>query len=256
MSAASSEQSTKFPAHGPAVAWGPMAALVVTVVALIGSQLLAGILLVSIYSGGGRQEWLGTTAGQFYFVLLSDALIVSVIWLFLRGRRAQLADLGWSRKPAWLDIGLALLGYLVYFGAFLVLSVVASQVTQINLEQKQELGFDFLGGGADRLMALVSLVILPPIVEETAFRGFLFTGLRKKLSFVWTALITSVIFASLHLLGASDGLLWVAGLDTFVLSLVLCFLREKTGALWAPMTLHALKNAIAFAILLSSTAVR
>lgn len=255
MSAASSEQSTKFPARGPSVAWGPMAALVVTVLALIGSQLLAGILLVSIYSGGGRQGWLDSTAGQFYFVLLSDLLIISTIWLFLRGRRAKLADVGWSRKPVWLDIGLALLGYVAYFGVFLVLSIVASMVTQINLEQKQELGFDFLGGGLDRLMALVSLVILPPIVEETIFRGFLFTGLRKKLNFVWAALITSVIFASLHLLGASDGLLWVAGLDTLVLSMVLCFLREKTGALWAPMVVHGLKNAVAFAILLSSATV-
>jgi len=128
-------------------------------------------------------------------------------------------------------------------------------LTQINLGQKQELGFDQLFTSGQKLLALVSLVVLPPIIEETVFRGFLFSGLRKKCNFIVAALVTSVLFASLHLLASSQGPLWIAGLDTFVLSLVLCYLREKTGALWAPMMLHALKNVIAFTILLSSVAV-
>lgn len=255
MSDVSSETGNKFPTTHPGVAWGPVAAVIVTVLALLGAQLLAGVILVSVYTGSDRSDWFTSTAGQFYFVLISDVLILSSVWGFLRLRRAKLRDLGFGRSPAWNDVGMALLGYVAYFAVFVVLSIVAGIVTPIDLEQRQELGFDNLFIYSDRLVALVSLVILPPIVEETVFRGFLFTGMRKKLKFLWAALITSAMFAALHLLGSSDGLLWIAALDTLVLSLVLCYLRERTGALWAPMMLHGAKNAIAFTILLASVTV-
>lgn len=255
MSGVSSNTSSKFPARGPAVAWGPVAALVVSVLTLIGAQLLAGIILFFAYTGDARQLWMTSTAGQFYFVLISDVLIFSTVWAFLRIRKAKLGDIGMGRQPVWRDLGMALLMYVVYLGAFIMVSVLASMLTQINLEQKQELGFEYLFSRADRVMALLSLVILPPIIEETLFRGFLFTGLRKKFNFAWAAAITSVMFAGLHLLGSSDGLLWVAALDTFVLSVALCYLREKTGALWASMALHAVKNTVAFMFLLASVAV-
>jgi membrane protease YdiL (CAAX protease family) len=38
----------------------------------------------------------------------------------------------------------------------------------------------------------------------------------------------------------------VAALDTFTLSLVLCYLRQKTDSLWPGIMLHALKNGLAF----------
>ena len=62
-----------------------------------------------------------------------------------------------------------------------------------------------------------------------------------------SALATSALFATPHLFeSGSGGLLWIAGLDTFVLSLVLCYLRERTGRLWAGVGVHMLKNSIAF----------
>ncbi len=256
MSDASSSTSDHFPAARPAVAWGPAAALVVTALAFVGAQVIAGVLLTLISGTTSLSDaWLTSTAGQFYFVLISDILIFLAILAFVHSRGAKLGSLGLARNPAWRDLGYALLGYAVYFGIFLVVVTLTAAFTQINIDQKQELGFDYLAGSTDKLMAVVSLVLLPPIVEEIVFRGFLFTGMRKKLHFTGAALITSAVFASLHLFGSSSGLLWIAGLDTLVMSLVLCYLREKTGALWAPMAVHCLKNAIAFTLLLSSIAV-
>jgi membrane protease YdiL (CAAX protease family) len=63
------------------------------------------------------------------------------------------------------------------------------------------------------------------------------------------ALITSILFALPHLFESSSGLLWVAGCDTFILSMVLVYVREKTDKLWASMLIHALKNFVAFASL-------
>jgi membrane protease YdiL (CAAX protease family) len=114
------------------------------------------------------------------------------------------------------------------------------------VEQSQELGFNPVGT-VELILTFISLVILPPLVEELLMRGYLYTSLKKKLSKIAAALVTSVIFAAAHLqFGSGAPLLWVAAIDTFVLSLFLVSLREKTGGLWASMTLHATKNLIAF----------
>jgi len=46
--------------------------------------------------------------------------------------------------------------------------------------------------------------------------------------------------------GSGEPLLWIAALDTFILSFVLIYLKEKTGSLWPPIGLHMLKNSLAF----------
>lgn len=256
----SEQQSDKpkgFPARGPHVPWGPLSAVVVAALTFFGAQLIAGLVLslfvlVTGISVGLAAGGPGAIAGQFYFVLLSDALILLAMWLFLRSRRAKLQQLGFSRRPALTDVGYALLGYAGYFALLIAAIFVVGNLTEVNLNQKQELGFDALFSDSQKLMALVALVILPPIVEEIVFRGFLFTGLRTKMKFVTATIITSLLFASPHLLASSEGLLWIAGVDTLVLSFVLCYLREKTGALWAPIAVHAIKNAIAYMLLIST----
>lgn len=242
--------------HGLTVAWGPVAAVAYTVVVYFGAQLLAGLLLpiAAILAGLQLSEQdNGGIAGQFYFVLLSDAFILLAILLFLRKRKAGMQQLGFSRRPAWLDVGYALIGYASYFALLLTALMVVGGLTGINLDQRQELGFDNLFDTSEKIMAFIALVVLPPLVEETVFRGFVFTGLRSKFTFVKATIITSILFAAPHLLASSQGLLWVAGIDTLILSFILCYLREKTGALWASMTVHAIKNAIAYTLLLSAT---
>lgn len=239
--------------------WGPTAAILYTFFLYFGGQFLAGLTigilsLVTGLSFGMGEGGLGI-AGQFYFVLVSDAIMIFALWLFLRARRNSFRQLGLKRSPAWKDAGYALVGYLVYFGLLLVALSVIGPLTGIDLEQEQELGFDNLFSQAEKIMGLIALVLLPPIVEELIFRGFLFTGLRTKMKFTGAMLITSLLFAVPHLFASSEGLLWVAGVDTFILSAILCYLREKTGALWAPIAVHGIKNAIAYTILLTGIAV-
>lgn len=239
------------------VPWGPSAAIIVSLLLFIGAQIIV-YFLVSIVAGlmwnvADAQRWLESINGQFVFVLLSEATIVLILWLFLRRRKGNFKQLGFSRLPVWDDIARALAGFVVYFIALLVIMQLATALTPINTEQCQELGFKNLLGAPEVTMAFISLVVLPPLVEELVFRGFVFTGLRRKLTFVWATLITSVLFAVPHLFASSEGLLWVAGVDTLVLSFILCYLREKTGVLWAAIVLHAMKNGIAFVFYITST---
>jgi membrane protease YdiL (CAAX protease family) len=78
-------------------------------------------------------------------------------------------------------------------------------------------------------------------------RGFLYSTLKKALPTAGAVILTSLLFAGAHLPeGGAAGPLYIAALDTFVLSLILIYLREKTGSLWASITLHACKNGVAF----------
>jgi membrane protease YdiL (CAAX protease family) len=238
--------------------WGPTAAILFTFFLFFGAQFFSGLVLgiLSAVFGFslGSIETGPSIATQFYFVLISDAIMLSALWLFLRARQNGFRQLGFGRKPRWLDAGYAIAGYLVYFGLLIVSLWIIGPLTGINLEQEQELGFDNLFSPIEKVMGLIALVLLPPVVEEFIFRGFLFGGLRTKLNFAWAAFITSLLFAAPHLFASSEGLLWVAGVDTFVLSVVLCYLREKTGALWTPIAIHGIKNAIAYTILLTGVA--
>jgi membrane protease YdiL (CAAX protease family) len=239
---------------GTTITWGPTAAILITVAALLAALVGASLLAYLVphilgWNFARADKWFNSVSGQFVFVAIADSLTLGTILAFLHRRKTTIKALGFKRRPVLNDAIKAVVAYLIYFAAALVLTSVASALVHLNVDQKQELGFDTVVGLGDKAMTFFSLVILPPIVEEISFRGFLFTGLRTKLSFRWAAVIVSLIFASLHLAEASDGILWVSGLDTFILSLVLCYLREKTGNLWAGILVHALKNGMAFIFL-------
>jgi len=234
------------------VSWGPLAAILVVVFSYLAAQIL-GSALVLLYTHtrhwgvAQANDWLqNSVAAQFIYVVLSEAITMGVLVLFLRRRKATLHSLGW-RRPKWRDGLLAVIGVGAYFVIFLVTIGVLKATVHLDVDQQQDIGFSHVTGAGALILTFVSLVVLPPLVEETVFRGFLYGGLRKAWG-MWGAIVgTSLLFAMPHLLeSGNQKLLWIAGVDTFVLSLVLCYLREKTGRLWASIGVHALKNGLAF----------
>lgn len=216
-------------------------------------QIVAG-LLVSIYpllrgwDGQRTTDWLNNAvSSQFCYVLLAEALTIAAIVWFVRRYKTPLAIIG-LKRPQLRDPLVAIPAYIVYFLAFaLAVALIANFVPGINVDQQQQIGFNNVHGGLALTLTFISLVILPPLAEEIVMRGFIFTSLRKYFRFAGATLITSLIFAAAHLPEGGDaGPLYIAAVDTFLLSLTLCFLREKTGSLWAGITLHALKNGIAY----------
>lgn len=237
------------------VTWGPLAAVLVTVVSVIVGQIGAGIIIGIVlgflqWDQDQFMNWMNTTEGRFVYVVVAEAMTVAILWGFFRHNKISLRALGFHRGLRWRDLGYALGGFGVYFVLYILVVAVAQSAFDLNTNQEQELGFNSVASSPHLLMAFVSLVILPPIVEELVFRGFLYGGLRRKLPMGWAMLFTALLFAAPHLLMAKDGgLLWVAAVDTFVLSFVLCYLREKTGNLWASIGVHTIKNGLAFLVL-------
>lgn len=255
--------------HTSLVTWGPAASIIVVFAIYLISQIIAA-LLINIYpiirhwNSNQASQWINNSVmAQFLVTVIIEALSVYLLYLFLKRRKSNFKSIGLNRKPKLSDLGYMVGGFLVYFGIFwLALTAVTKAIPQFNATQKQDIGFSSSTYGSELWLVFISLVILPPIVEEMLFRGFLYTGLRSarwsnlnpfglfsKYPKIVAAIITSLIFASLHLLESNSGLLWVAGLDTFILSLVLVWLREKTDSLYASMGVHMIKNFLAFATL-------
>ncbi len=231
----------------------PWAAVVLAVFIFLSSQVLA-VLILSIalrlfgLEGEAASRWVSESReGVFALYLAVSIISMKLLHVVMRRRNMNWTDIGFrSWKVGY--IGRVILSYVGYLMVLiLTINTLKSLMPSFNTEQAQQLGFDMSGGGAALVPIFISLVVLPPIVEESLMRGFVFTNLRNRWSLFYTTVVTSAVFATAHLqIGSGVPLLWSAALDTFILSVFMCRLREETGSLWPCIMLHALKNLVAF----------
>jgi membrane protease YdiL (CAAX protease family) len=249
------ESEVKKP-HRPLL-WSAMTAICVVVFVYISALFIGGTILgayagIRHWSSAYTDQWLSSSVvAQFLYILLDETITVALLWGFMKWRRYRgvRKALGLV-SPKAKDFYYVLSGAAVYFIVYIFAVNIAAKFIHIDVNQQQDVGFQVVNSHRDLILTFFSLVVLPPIVEEIVFRGFLFGGLRRRFP-LWAAmLVTSAIFAIPHLLESNGtGLLWTAGIDTFILSLVLCYVREKTGHLYAGMVIHGLKNFLAFYVL-------
>lgn len=226
--------------------------LLYAVPAFVASFLLSIGVIIAFGSDQARAtSWIEDAASaQFLYIVLTETLIIGGLFWLLRHLHETWRSIGVLARVRWNVLGYIAAGTLAYYAVYVVVILTASALFPIDLEQEQQLGFDKNVAGLDKLLVFAALVILPPVVEEIMFRGFLYTRLKRALSIKWAAVVVSIVFAAAHLqVGSGAALLWAAAIDTFVLSLVLVYLREKTGHIWASVGVHALKNFVAFTIL-------
>jgi membrane protease YdiL (CAAX protease family) len=225
-----------------------------TVLIFIVSQIFAAIIVELIFAlihGGSTPTNLldQSAIAQFSYILLAEGGALWLVLKIIRRQGLKLAQIGLGRRPLGSDIIKGLLGFAVFFLFLIgVNGLLSFFFPEINNE-KQDVGFNNLQSNLDQALALIALVILPPIGEETLVRGYLYSGLRASMRFLPAMIITSLLFGLAHLqLGSGTAVLWAAGIDTFVLSVILVYLRESTGALYAGMLVHAMNNLIAFGV--------
>ena len=213
---------------------------------------LSGFLVMTIVGIGMRQiGWqfdessalLQMSLSIVVYILGLSLLLIEPFAIRRLGWRDVRRLLGVDRLIKWIDIPQTLAGWAGYMLlTTLVLNLVAAYVPWIDLTQTQDIGFGSLTGSWDVLWVFLTVCVLAPVVEEMVFRGYLFGSLRRWLPFWVTSIVVSGLFGMVH--GQ-----WNVALDTFVLSMVASYLRERTGAIWSGVMLHFLKNFISFSVL-------
>ena len=148
-------------------------------------------------------------------------------------------------RPArfWPTVGWAALGLF----SFYLLAALYTAILQPDAEQTvaQDLGAD--QGTLGRIAAGFMIICIAPIAEEFFFRGFFYRALRSRYSMLVAALIDGLLFGAIHFdFSSADALLIVPPLAA--LGFMFCLVYERTGSLYPVIALHALNNAIAFAV--------
>ena len=234
--------------------WGMIVLLPIWVaISFIAAQFITGILLAALdFLQFSLLETMSNAVFQTIissFIYILTLVIVAGVPYWLKKKRTNLKVLGLDSLPTWTDIGLspmAYIGYLIigYIASYLVVVLIPS----FPIDQAQDIGFQVLGRQYEYALAFLTLVVIAPIAEETLFRGYLYGKLQKYVPIIPALLATSLLFGFAHLFTANQ-LQWNVALDTFILSIVLCLLRNITGSIWAGILLHMIKNGIAFFIL-------
>lgn len=268
------------------VAWNSKSAIWVTALAFFVSQFAALLPYGLIYlfkgeeSANGLIEGSSGNVGSFVAVAFSAISLFLVIWIFLKYKKQKISSLGF-RKLKKTDFAWLSLFAVIYIVISAIALSAASLLPGFDLNQEQEIGFANPAGWQLALV-FISLVIIPPLVEEASFRGFLYRGLKADfnkrivlfsglaiaaIAGIFTENLVSVIAITLFVVvsvflakksvflaaaiftSGTFGLVhgqWNVAIDTFVLSMVMIFLYEKTKNLWACVFLHGLKNLVAF----------
>ncbi|MBZ0308301.1 MAG: CPBP family intramembrane metalloprotease [Anaerolineae bacterium] len=90
----------------------------------------------------------------------------------------------------------------------------------------------------DFLIGVLAMIVTRPIVEEIIFQGILYPSLRKQMPPFLSILITTLVFAGLHLLLDSD--IWWGGVYPLVLGLTAGLARAATQSTRSAIMTHVM----------------
>lgn len=229
------------------IAWAFLYAIWTAGAFLFVSVILVGLPL-AYFASESVYKWFETPVGTLALAaivyIVSAAIVISPFVV----RRLPWGEIR-KKLGIWKQFRLPMIPWAVFiWGLYFISTIIVTgilytvHIPGLNLDQKQEIGFDHISGGFEYAIAFLLLVVIAPVFEELLFRGYLFGRIRERKGFWFSAILTSLTFAALH------GQLNV-GIDVFILSLFLCYLREKFQAIWPGVLVHALKNGLAYALL-------
>jgi len=234
------------PAGAQAARWPMWTAFVAVVTALVVGNVLGGIVIAIAAAGGVDTDdlpiaWSMLANGAFQLSLLGTA------WFFARTYGGASAErFGWRTVRLGPAVGWAVLALVAYY------LFQAVWISALNLQNEtDEITNKLQDNPTTATVALIAVfaVVIAPIIEETFFRGYVFTALRTSLPTGWAAVITGVIFGAVHGFGSPIGFL----APLAVLGIVLCLVYWKTGSLLPCIALHLTNNAIALTVALDWT---
>ncbi len=186
-----------------------------SLVLTIGFQFaMAGMVILSMAYRCGPIEWLGLRGQSWWRILLWAVAAVLSMWLVF--------------------------GALYYAGYLQWMESLGVQTTQDTVLVLRETEDPLMLG-----MMVLAAVLVAPVCEEIVFRGYLYPLLKKYSGATAAVFCTSLFFAAAH------GHL-AAMIPLGVFGVLLVFLYEKTGSLWAPVAAHFLFNGLTVGVQLAA----
>jgi len=212
------------------------------------------VALIGIYFGsaklfevlGSEQFFNSSNISSASFTVLygiQTVLMLAVVWFFaIFRRKSNLRDLGLRyysiAKTIWYSF-LSLLA--IFFVSFLYMFLMNSLFGIENPGSKIEILVGNRSISSNILLVVVA--VIAPFSEEVFFRGFLYSAFKKSWGVNVALLLSSFLFAIVHLELYSF-------IPLIIIGWLLAYLFEKTKSLLMPIFLHGVYNLILILILL------
>jgi membrane protease YdiL (CAAX protease family) len=233
-------------AYRPETPWPPVAAVGVALAASLAPLLVAGAFILLEGAGLLPPDGRGYSLASPLFtaqMILGQLASLGLVWLAAGWRGARTTTLRLAApRPGWLES--------VGYGLLLVAAIGPVEVLLYRLA-----GVDLFTDGRWLLEGLRSphgwavafaAVVLAPLWEEVAFRGFLLSALAKtRLGFWPAALAIAALWTFLH-----AGYSWPGLASVFLAGIGLSWIMQRTGSLRAVVVAHAVINAVSLTLIL------
>ena len=219
------------------LAWGVGGGLVMMV-----SQTLGAVayLVMSGKMSGGRllsPESISQDGALIAFTFLVSApLVLGYFALAVRLARATLVDYLALRWPRWWHIALGV----VALALVLLASGVAAEASGQEIPKFMTETFSTARAAGVLPLFFLSFVFLAPLQEEVLFRGFIFRGFAPTLGPLLTIILTSAVWAIMHLQYS-----WFYVGEVFLLGVTFGWLRWLSRSLISTILLHSANNGLA-----------
>jgi membrane protease YdiL (CAAX protease family) len=222
-------------------AWGPR-----DIILALGLAFGAGFVLVSVIVApvsavaGSNDDPAVLAAGLVATILFDGSLFGAAAYFSIARYRCSWDALGLGppiAKELWPGIATAVGGQVivgVYSGLVQLIGLdkllPGTNVPEAMFEQRL-------------LLPLVGIatVLVAPLAEETFFRGFMFTGLRRY-GFFWAALASGLLFSAAHI--NPGGLIPLA-----LVGMLFAWSYARSGSLWTSIYAHLTFNLVSFVAL-------
>ncbi len=203
--------------------WLGLAALVLWMVISVAASVAVSLLSLGVDVG--------------LMVSLAELLLLAPVWWFtVRKYKVSWRALGlrsFRGRMVGLGCGLMILSSIfnLFYSLFLALFGLQAQADLVPIfAELSSPGWLLVGG-----------VIVAPVVEEVFFRGFVFAGLRQRYDWKKAALISSALFAVIHVSPTTM-------IPIFILGYIFAYLYHRSNSIWPAILMHVSTNALALGL--------
>lgn len=174
----------------------------------------------------------------YYIMIASGLLTILIFWIVAKIRKKKFTKSASLNKLKPATITPIVIGGIAFnFAISYLLSLIP--FPQSWIDSYEASSSQVLGGAG--IAMWIAVVIMAPLVEELTFRGFMYTRLKSGMARWVAAIVTSLIFGMVH-----GTIIWA--IYTFVFSIFLIFILERTKSLWGSILFHMSFNLVGAAM--------
>lgn len=204
-------------------------------------KIIAYLLVISLFvlgfSSGKIDSFLNDSAVNNFFQIIISALCFSLPFILvfnIAGYKVRdLIDFSKPKKNSVLPLFVMGIAFCAFSN--IAITIAGNFFARFGINYEVDFNDDFKGIFGF-LLSVIATAVIPPLIEEFAFRGVVL-GVLRKYGDTFAIIVSSAVFGIMH--GNFQQMPFA-----FLVGLVLAYITVKSGSIWIAVAVHAFNNAI------------